>query len=162
MSENTNLIAGANLAGAGVSFVNFEQMTQTEKLEIQRDLMRTQVAIYYASLPILESRNVLNVPITLVDAKFATIQDKGQDKAVINFLCRNQETGAEFVVTKGSNFYNDSYVEYFEVRRGVVEQPLFDYEFVEDKNAGNAQNAAIVLRRIQKDVKADTANKGGK
>lgn len=156
MSENNSLVLGS------VTGFEVETLTGAERLEIHQRILSADAALKYAALPIKKSQDIIGVPVTILDARFSEITEidkktkETTNKAVVNFLLKNQETGEIFSVTKSANSFNNAYVEYFDARRGIAENPLTDFEFVTDSNYNHAGNDAIILRRIQKqpDAKA--------
>lgn len=156
-NENSNgLVLGAGAGFGSAVGLDLTQMTQAEKLELAREIYRNDKAIEYAGLEYLKSQDLIGIPLTILDARFGEVTEvdkrtkESYQKPVVNFMMQNQETSVIFVVTKAANSFNNAYVDYFAVRAGIAEQPLYDYEFVSDSRYGNDQNDAIILRRIQK------------
>ena len=134
------------------------ELTGVEKLELHQRILAADSALKFAALPIKKSQDIIGVPVSILDAKFSTIDEiesrtkEVTTKTVVNFLLQNQNTQEVFSVTKGANNFNNAYVEYFDARRGIAENPLTDFEFVTDSNYSHAGNDAIVLRKIQAQV----------
>lgn len=154
-NENEN---GLVLGNTGI--FEMSQLSGTEKLEAHQRILSADAALKFAALPIKKSQDIIGLPITIIDARFSMIDElinkETVSKTVVNFLVKNQNTGEIFSVTKGANNFNNAYVEYFDARRGLAENPLTDFEFVTDSNYSHAGNDAIVLRRIQPTTKAAT------
>ncbi len=124
----------------------------SEQLEIVREILDAEATLESMALPAVNSRDILNVEINIVDASFRTIQDEsiqGDDKSkvCVNFVCQRVDTGELFTVLKGSNAFNDAYANRFTKLRGIASKPLLGYEFVEDARWHHAGNNSIVLRR---------------
>jgi hypothetical protein len=165
-NENANatgLTFGANESATGfdVYAVETANLSALERIELKQRILEADAALKFAALPIKKSNEIIGVAVTILDARLSTIEEVQNkeivQKPVVNFLLKNQETGELFSVTKGSNNFNNAYIDYFNIRRGIAEQPLFDFEFVEDSNYSKNGNDAIVLRRIQKQVSNSTS-----
>lgn len=161
MSDETKKeIAIATLNDTQIEQVTVNDFPLTrEQREMQRELLQVEAELEFISLDMLNSRDVLHVPITVTDAVFRTIKDSETkaDKQCVSFVCINQETGEPFTCLKGSNAFNDTYVKFFDLWRGQG-RILPDMNFVEEPKFKRAGNAAIILRRVPKVIGAGVAS----
>lgn len=143
--------------------VDFNVFDDKTKLELMREIMQSEKELEIMALPMVNSRQIVGVQITVHDAVFKTIPDEktGELKQCVNFLCENVDepirleggneipTGGYFTTLKGSNTFNDIYVMRFQKLRGLVTMPLRGYHFEIEPKWTFAGNPAIVLRKTQ-------------
>lgn len=161
--ENENALVPANESVTAMEALqsgefDFTSLSPNEQLELFREIKAADAEIEMIGLPMLKSKDILNIPINIHDASFKDIISDGEQKTCVNFLCENIETGELFTVLKSSNAFNDLYVKPFHSRRGITRHVLQNYNFVEDNRWQKAGNPAVVLRKVQPQMK--TVSKG--
>lgn len=170
--DNENKTAIANTSPSviddALSGKNFDinALSPEAQLAVVQDIMSVESEIEAMALPQINSTEILEQPINILDAAFRSVKDKqtGRDKACVSFVCEfaegHERAGEQFTVLKGSNAFNDVYVTRFNRMRGVHSQPMQGYQFVEDDRYKVGDNSAHVLRKIQPQIaKAKSVNK---
>lgn len=139
---------------------DLKSLPPEQQLEVVRDILASEAEIEAMALPQVNSSNILNRRINILDAAFKTITDKKTktDKVCVSFVCEfaegDAQAGEQFTCLKSSNPFNNAYVTRFDRMRGIVSRPLMNYEFVEDARYKVGDNISHVLRRISPAIAA--------
>lgn len=120
-----------------------------EQMEMIQDLMQAEADLEAIGLPMVNSRDLLNVPLTICDASVKVITDNGESKPCVNFIVERSDTGERVQVLKSSNAFNDVFVNFFNKWRAIQARELQGYHFVESDKFAKAGNKAIILQKIQ-------------
>ena len=123
------------------------------ELELMQDLMQSEAEIESLAMRSVNSKDLIGKEFAIIDAMFSTIKEKEVEKVCVNFVLELTD-GETVTCLKSSNKFNDAYVNFFNKFRGIANRRLDGYTFEEDARWTFAGNAAIVLRKVPKTIKA--------
>lgn len=141
--------------------IDLRQLPIEMQVEMAKDIIATEAELEANALPKLNSKDILNRKINILDASFRSIPDKdapGGQKACVSFVCEfaegDAQEGEQFTVLKSSNTFNDVFVQRFDRMRGIIQRPLNGYQFIESEKYGKAGNQAHILVRANSQLAA--------
>lgn len=158
MNDDTQTVNDTAIAKAiDDNAFDLSTLTPENQLAYIQDIIAAEAALEAAGLPSYTSKEIVGQEFNIIDAAFTTIMDKDEQKVCVRFVLQGVGGAHDnelFTVLKGSNSFNDLYVNLFTRTRGITKRILLGFEFVVDPRYTKANNPAIVLRRIPQAIPA--------